>query len=547
MSSKLFKLSVVAASVATTFGAQAALYKVVEISESQNNTYGLGGYDTEYYGTAIEQGEIVGQALGCFDGAVPCPDFKIAAETRNWPAGISYREEVPFAMDNSFIYADYNEAADFEYYCDNQLGYATCDEWGVEQFNGYKQELNNDYHNSIAFIEGGTSVSTINAVINSLHSNSQAVGNKRVDGTRNQAFADGQTLSTPTGAPKVVQTHAWKTDGTYTVGSVSREQDTDGNGIWFYSKPIIWQNGSPIELGFGNGGVVRDGSALGQASIRDFYIDNTNVFYGVGYNTYSDQRMDATIYQGSTTDLSKVTIKPVVNAQSGDDYIYTNSVVSSINKNKIAVGSAKRDGQKAEDGAANNRLFYVKDVTNPTATYFSGGIFFNGSGGTIGAINDFNEVVGSIDATTAREIDGSPRTKRGFIYPLDLTGTDSSRLDLFKGKAWLLDDLTNGGEFSTQNNYFRILRASDINGAGVISATAIKCPSGYVNTNTDALCGDGTPGLETVVAVKLIPVQGATSDMIEPRGKTQTTVTREGGSFGWISLLILGVLGFRRK
>ncbi|MCG9682357.1 DUF3466 family protein [Vibrio sp. Isolate23] len=545
MSSKIFKLSSVTLAVATSFGVNAAIYKVVEIDESLNDTYGLGGYTTEYYGTAVEQGAGPDPTLGCFGGTCADSDFKIAAETRNWKEGISYREEVPFAMDNAFNYVD--DQADFESYCNAQLRYADCDTWSTDEWNGYVKELSSTYLNSIAFVEGETAaVSTTNAVINSLDG-TDPVGNKRDDSTRNVAFVGASDLTIPSDAPTVVQTRAWKTDGTYTVGSISRKQDNT-NGSHFYSQAAIWDGANAIELGFGNGGTTIDSDVLGQGSIRDFIVKGTT-FYGVGYNTYSDQRMDATVFSRDVSDLINTTGVQVSGTESGDDYIYSNSVVSSINTNLVAVGSAKRAGDKPENRAASNRLFYIADVTSsPTATYFSGGIFFDGAGGTMGGINNFNEVVGSVDISSSAEVDGVERAKRAFINPLNATDTNSTRRSsIFNSKAWILDDLTNDGSVSSNNNQYRIIDAADINDAGVIAATALKCTNGYDTTEVDSYCQGGAINVEKVVAVKLVPITGSGKDDIQARSFRTETVERKGSSLGFLALTLLAFLGFRRK
>ncbi len=551
-SSKIFKLSVVAASIAVSVNAQAALYKVVEIEEAKTNVYGLGGYDTEYYGTAV-QPELGSKS--CFTSACAEGDYVISAETRNWPAGLSYREEVPLAIDNGFDDAPYSES-DFENYCDNYLGYAICDTWGQIQFDGYRNELNGNYKNSIAFIEGQAEISDDNAVINSLTSVTSAIGNKRVDSRRNQAFQGTTSLADPSGS--VLETHAFAADDNYIVGSVSIDSGETSDGFSaFYSKPVIWNSSGAIaaQLQYGAGGSRGDLSDhLGQGSLRDFYVLATpdsagNEFIGVGYNTYTDQEMNATIFVGKLADLTQTQSVAVSGATVDDDY--TNSVVSAVNQNGIAVGSAKRSIK--DSGSYNNRLFSVSGLENaattaPRANFFTGGIFFNGSGGTIGSINNLNEVVGKTDLTQDREINGTQRPQRGFINPLSYTGTDSARRALFQNKAWFLDDLTNGGSESNFNNQFRIIDATDINDAGVISATAYKCPGGFENTNIDAKCPDANS--ETVVAVKLIPNSDADEQAISARAFSPNggfgTIKREGASLGWLALGLLAVLGFRR-
>ncbi|MCG6343133.1 DUF3466 family protein, partial [Vibrio fluvialis] len=59
-------------------------------------------------------------------------------------------------------------------------------------------------------------------------------------------------------------------------------------------------------------------------------------------------------------------------------------------------------------------------------------------------------------------------------------------------------------------------------------------------------CGGGSQD-ETTVAIKLVPIVGATSDDISERGTDDTSTERSGGSIGLWMLAVLGFLGFRRK
>ena len=110
-------------------------------------------------------------------------------------------------------------------------------------------------------------------------------------------------------------------------------------------------------------------------------------------------------------------------------------------------------------------------------------------------------------------------------------------------KAWFLDDLTNGDNAASTNNQYRVVDATDINDAGVISGTALKCSGGYSTTSHNASCS----GTETVVAVKLVPIAGATSSDISQRSTDTTTSERSGGSLGLWSLILLTLGWFRRK
>lgn len=164
----------------------------------------------------------------------------------------------------------------------------------------------------------------------------------------------------------------------------------------------------------------------------------------------------------------------------------------------------------------------------------------------MGGINKYNEIVGQLDAEDTREIDGKPRRKRGFILPYEANGSVESRRSIFDNKAWYLDDLTNGSNAPVENNQYRIIDATDINDAGVISATAIKCDGGYDTTAHNSYCGEGSKE-ETVVAVKLIPIADADASNINARPVEKASAERSGAGLGWLSLTLLVLFGFRRK
>ncbi len=187
MSSKL-QLTTLAALVSAALPAQAALYKVVPVAPQLDST--IVDNATEYYGTAIAPSDIAlntSNPLGCFDSAlVNCSsDYALAGSTLNRAAGFSYRDEVPFAMDNAFEYID-DGYDGFEQYCLNELGYATCDFWTSTQFSGWEQQQQ-DVPNSLAFIETTAEKpsDSINTVINSIDASGKAVGNYSTLTSRN--------------------------------------------------------------------------------------------------------------------------------------------------------------------------------------------------------------------------------------------------------------------------------------------------------------------------------------------------------------------------
>ncbi|EJL6542403.1 DUF3466 family protein [Vibrio cholerae] len=564
MSRITFKRSILASAVLlATQTANAALYQVMEVTPSTGQSYGSA------WGVAIQPST---GTDSCFNnstvGSVNCQNFALAGETRIEKAstgkavdGLSYRDEVAFGIDNAFVYVQ--ERNDFERYCYNELLYSTCNTWADPHWNRWQAEINStQVANSIAFIGTGTTGAPIdesqNVIVNSLTSNATPIGInvKTGDVTTYRRNANAiQARSTV--APNITDalyTRAWKTDGVYTVGSISRSSNNN-EGAYFYSKPAIRKNsnGETVELSWPTGTEPNRNNRLAQGSMRDV-VENGGKLYAVGYSSYDTDNhyMQASVFElDNTSNFSNAaswTTKAVSGAESriGGDYIHSNSVVTDVNKNLVALGSAKRAGSRPENGAAGNRLFVIEDVSasTPTANFLTGGIFFTGAGGKAGAINSYNEIVGQVDANDTRENDGKPRRKRGFIYPYSANGSDPSRMAIFANKAWLLDDLTNDNTATGNNNQFRIIDATDINDAGVISATALKCSGGYDTTAHNSLCSNRE---ETVVAVKLVPIVNATSANIQQRSTEEQASERKGGSFGLGLLMVLGVLGFRRK
>ncbi|PQJ60395.1 GlyGly-CTERM sorting domain-containing protein [Vibrio chagasii] len=562
-----FKLTTVAALVLAATNANAALYKVVEVTPSITGA-------SEIFGVAIQPGSATDGtndlALGCFDSAATnCVDntFKLAGETRNTVEAVSYREEVPFAMDAPFQYIQ--ERDDFKNYCYRELRYSTCDSWAEKRWATWSKEKNDlSYVNAKAFVEGGATFESRNTVINSLDNTAQPLGVKSEGGIRNNALFT--TTSGPTGTS---ETRAWKAitasnGSVYNIGSVSEKgPGTDTSDTTFSSKAAIWDGTTTKKIDWIRSGNAQQGDYFAQGSMRSI-VESNSVFYGVGYNTADGngdrQDMNASVFVSDSLDLTSATwtTKQVSGAEvksgsSNDDARYSNSVLTDINNNLFAVGYAKRNGYVPENGSAGNKIFVVKNAANTgtdlKADFLTGGIFFSSSSGEAKAVNNYNEFVGQIDAETTREVDGSERRHRGFIYPYQANGTDASRIALFDNKAWWLDDLTNDGNASGENNKFRIIDATDINDAGVISATAIKCTVGgtaqpYDSTSHNSYCGGASSNaVEEVVAVKLVPIAGATKADIQARSADSEKVDRQGGSLGWLTLTVLGLLGFRKK
>ncbi|QXC56280.1 DUF3466 family protein [Vibrio mimicus] len=570
MSRITFKRSIIATAVMLTAQtANAALYQVMEVTPSTGQDY------ESAWGVAIQPSDPGSCFVSATVGSVDCQDFALAGETRIEKAstgkavdGLSYRDEVAFGIDNAFLYVQ--EREDFERYCYSELLYSTCNTWAEPHWNRWQAEINaSQVPNSIAFVGAGSTGASVdesqNVVINSLTSTAEPIGINVKSGDvtvyrRNSGAITARSTGT---APNLnsgyLYSRAWKKreytspQRDYTVGSVSRHFRSD-EGNYFSSKPTIWkEDGTVIELNWPSN-TENKSNRLAQGSMRDV-VESGDKLYAVGYSTYDPDNnyMQASVFQldglANFANTNSWATKPIAGAEAkiGGDYIHSNSVTTDLNKNLVAIGEAKLAGSRPENGASANRLFAVNDISvaNPTATFFSGGIFFTGAGGKAGGINNYNEIVGQVDADSTRENDGKPRRKRGFIYPYNANGSDASRMAVFANKAWWLDDLTNDGSV-TGNNQFRIIDASDINDAGVISATALKCEGGYDTTAHNSLCGGGNRE-ETVVAVKLIPITNATSTDIQQRSTEEQASERKGGSLGLGLLIVLGFLGFRRK
>lgn len=193
MSRITFKRSILASAVLlATQTANAALYQVMEVTPSTEQSYGSA------WGVAI-QASNPDTIANCFTsssidigspstGTIACTDFALAGETRIEKAstgkavdGLSYRDEVAFGIDNAFVYVQ--ERNDFERYCYNELLYSTCNTWADPHWNRWQAEINStQVANSIAFIGTGTTGAPVdvdeaqNVVINSLTESAEPIG-----------------------------------------------------------------------------------------------------------------------------------------------------------------------------------------------------------------------------------------------------------------------------------------------------------------------------------------------------------------------------------
>ncbi|WP_434143405.1 DUF3466 family protein [Photobacterium leiognathi] len=233
---------------------------------------------------------------------------------------------------------------------------------------------------------------------------------------------------------------------------------------------------------------------------------------------------------------------PGITISTGDDRNYEYTMANDVNANFKVVGIAK--SHKADNRSYPQKMFIYDNATGQTKFLDSSvsSIFFRGANGDAQAINDHDQVVGWVDSETKNQIDGSERRHRAFTY---IAGS-AAQGPLKAGSVWMLDDLTNDPELGNASvaNSYRIISATDVNNAGVISATANYCAGGYQNLTKEAQCSV----TEKQVAIKLVPKANATDkDIIVRKAEEDEPVKRSGGSLGILALTALGFIGFRRR
>ncbi|WP_318505716.1 DUF3466 family protein [Photobacterium leiognathi] len=294
------------------------------------------------------------------------------------------------------------------------------------------------------------------------------------------------------------------------------DKDHDDVSAQASANAVAMVNGSPVAVGY----ISRDTNS------SDSYV------------------MEAAFFKPTTgIDSSWTqTAIPGITISTGDDRNYEYTMANDVNANFKVVGIAK--SHKADNRSYPQKMFIYDNATGQTKFLDSSvsSIFFRGANGDAEAINDHDQVVGWIDSETKNQIDGSERRHRAFTY---IAGS-AAQGPLKAGSVWMLDDLTNDPELGNASvaNSYRIISATDVNNAGVISATANYCAGGYQNLTKEAQCSV----TEKQVAIKLVPKANATDkDIIVRKAEEDEPVKRSGGSLGILALTALGFIGFRRR
>ncbi|GAD29529.1 conserved hypothetical protein [Photobacterium leiognathi lrivu.4.1] len=228
---------------------------------------------------------------------------------------------------------------------------------------------------------------------------------------------------------------------------------------------------------------------------------------------------------------------PGLPIREGDNGDFSYTIANAVNNQSMIVGDAKGNGEKPLRA-------YVYKIGDSSAQFLDNlvpSLFFKDSNSHASAVNNHDQVVGWVDTTNGTKVE---RKHRAFTY---IAGAAQGEA-LASKNAWLLDDLVNDGKQDSNANKYRIINATGINDAGVISATALYCEKGYDNTSQNSYCNGGEAGAEKYVSVKLTPINGAkASDIIKRAKQEDEPVKRSGGSLGFLALTALGFIGFRRR
>ena len=249
-------------------------------------------------------------------------------------------------------------------------------------------------------------------------------------------------------------------------------------------------------------------------------INNNNVAVG-----YAHGWIDETVTEPSSTERRHLYAVVYKNGQvlsltkdHGKDF---DSRAFDINDAGIAVGHITR----YVNGSLRTKFYYI-DTNNDELNMVLPTDFFTGSSSSAKAINEQGYIVGEGEVETHNSSAQNPRRRHGFLYDMNT------------------DTFTDLNRFLSCDSPYTIIAANDINEQNEIAATAlVKVPRR--DAFGDIVLGsDGNQLTEDVVrAVTLKPITGEIEDCSIVEEKS----VRQGASFGFLSLLLLLPLAFRRK
>ncbi len=206
--------------------------------------------------------------------------------------------------------------------------------------------------------------------------------------------------------------------------------------------------------------------------------------------------------------------------------VYPFSKAHDINDNGLVVGYSR-----AVDFDRGKRFFYVdSSVPNSEMEIIIPNGFFNSSESTAFAVNAQGIIVGEAEIETHNESSSNPRRTTGFMYD---TSSDSAKIiDL--------------NTLLACDSQYNVIKASDINDEGLISATAVVKSDSYDAKGNIILDDNGDPvSIDVVRAVLLDPIPDGE---VEDCSLTEDKVVRQGASFsGLVILSLLSLFSIRRR
>ncbi len=249
-------------------------------------------------------------------------------------------------------------------------------------------------------------------------------------------------------------------------------------------------------------------------------INNNNVAVG-----YAHGWIDETVIEPSSTERRHLYAVVYKNGQvlsltkdHGTDF---DSRAFDINDAGIAVGHITR----YVNGSLRTKFYYI-DTNNDELNMVLPTDFFTGSSSSAKAINEQGYIVGEGEVETHNSSAQNPRRRHGFLYDINT------------------DTFTDLNSFLSCDSPYTIIAANDINEQNEIAATALVKVPRRDAFGEIVLGSDGNQLTEDVVrAVTLKPITGEIEDCSIVAEKS----VRQGASFGFLSLLLLLPLAFRRK
>ena len=278
-------------------------------------------------------------------------------------------------------------------------------------------------------------------------------------------------------------------EGSHNRRAVIWELDTDGNVVDKKTYELPFEREEDDERLFASEAYAINENGVAVGRTTNFYEDNTEL-----------ESQYAAVFSGdeiiSFTDRNE----------------YFSSIATDINDNNLVTGYAVRDVN-----GVNRTKFFVYDVNSTEITFPED--FFPGSSSVARGINNQGQVVGEGEVETTLSSD---RRREAFIY--------DSNDDTFHN----LNDLT------SCDTPYTLVQAHSINDSGQIVALArIRRVDTDIQGNI-SLNDDGTESeADQFVSVVLNPIAGGEIDDCSGTDSQNDTQERQGGSSGWVMLLLL--------